>query len=179
MAGDDLGPGASSYIRHLRSKIGHDLLVIPAAGAFVFDDADRVLLTRHHEGMWTHPGGMLEPFESPADAALRETFEETGLHIRLTRLIAVTSGPDFYFTFANGDEVAIVGTYFEGRVVSGTLRADGTETLDARWVDRAEAFELVTTPRRRRILELAFDHDAPPSFEPVTWSPSRDGDAPA
>jgi 8-oxo-dGTP pyrophosphatase MutT (NUDIX family) len=176
MTGHELGPGASDYIKHIRTKLGHDLLIVAAAGVFVFDDRDRVLLTRHHEGMWTHPGGMIEPGESPADAALRETFEETGLYVRLTRLVAVTSGPDFFSRFSNGDEIVIVGTYFEGRVVSGSLRPDGTETLEARWVGRDEALAMVTAPRRKRVLELAFEHDAPPSFEPVTWSPPEGDD---
>lgn len=85
----------SDYISRVRAKIGHDLLVVPAAGVFVFDELDRVLLVRHHEGIWTQPGGMVDPFESPADAAVRETFEETGLFVELTRLVAVAGGPDF------------------------------------------------------------------------------------
>lgn len=162
----------SDYISRVRAKIGHDLLVVPAAGVFVFDELDRVLLVRHHEGIWTQPGGMVDPFESPADAAVRETFEETGLFVELTRLVAVAGGPDFAVRYSNGDEVVLVATYFEGRVLRGSLRPDGSETLDARFVERDEALSLVSAPRRRRVLEMAFDHGAGPSFGPVTWSPT-------
>jgi 8-oxo-dGTP pyrophosphatase MutT (NUDIX family) len=47
-----------------------------------------VLLVRHVEGNdWTTPGGMIEPLETPADAAVRETWEETGLHVELESLL--------------------------------------------------------------------------------------------
>jgi len=58
-----------------------------------FGDSERVLLVRHVEGNdWTTPGGMVEPYETPADAAVRETWEETGLYVRLTRIIGVFGG---------------------------------------------------------------------------------------
>ena len=70
----------SEYVRGLRERIGHDVLEVPTVGVAVFDDARRILLVRHAEGDdWTTPGGMVEPYESPADAAVRETWEELGL----------------------------------------------------------------------------------------------------
>lgn len=48
--------------------------------AIVRGGTDRVLLHRHKRlGIWLQPGGHLEPGEAPWDAALRETFEETGV----------------------------------------------------------------------------------------------------
>lgn len=40
---------------------------------------------------WTLPGGGLEPFETPEQAAVREMHEETGLNVALTGLLAVDS----------------------------------------------------------------------------------------
>ena len=80
----------SDYIRNLRALIGTTVLETPTVSVLVFDADDRVLLVRHAEGNdWTTPGGMIEPYETPADAAVRETWEETGLFVALTRIVGV------------------------------------------------------------------------------------------
>ena len=76
-----------------------------AVGAFVFDDADRVLLVQRGrppgEGLWTVPGGRVELGESLADAVVREVREETGLDVRCGALVEVVervtrAGDDLY-----------------------------------------------------------------------------------
>ncbi len=58
--------------------------------AIVIDRDERVLLVREaSDGLWTLPGGWCDINESPADAAMRETREETGLIVRAVRLLAV------------------------------------------------------------------------------------------
>ncbi len=42
-----------------------------------------------YKGQWILPGGALEPMENPAEAAERETLEETGLVIKAQNLLAV------------------------------------------------------------------------------------------
>lgn len=55
-----------------------------------FNDRDRVLLARHADaGMWVTPGGSIDPHESPADAAVCEMWEETGLLVDPTRALGV------------------------------------------------------------------------------------------
>jgi ADP-ribose pyrophosphatase YjhB (NUDIX family) len=50
------------------------------ADAFVINPAGGVLLVRRaDDGLWAMPGGWVEPGESAAGAAVRETEEETGL----------------------------------------------------------------------------------------------------
>jgi 8-oxo-dGTP pyrophosphatase MutT (NUDIX family) len=50
------------------------------ASAIVLDERGRVLLHLHKRlGRWLQPGGHLEPVETPHEAAVRETVEETGL----------------------------------------------------------------------------------------------------
>lgn len=65
--------------------------------AFVRDDDGRVLLVRqtyHRAGVrWAPPGGWLNRGESPRQAAVRETFEETGLRVTAGRLLEVDGGP--------------------------------------------------------------------------------------
>src|SRR5215468_6986970 len=106
----------SEYIRKLRERIGTTVLEVPTAGVLTFDDRGRVLLVRHVEGNdWTSPGGMIEPYETPSDAAVRETWEETGLLVELTRIVGVFGGPMCTAVYSNGDRVSFVSTVFLAR----------------------------------------------------------------
>lgn len=98
-------------------------------GGIVFDADGRLLLIRRgHEpsaGLWSLPGGRVEPGETDAEAVVRELHEETGLTVRPTGL---------------------AGTVTRGRyeihdytctVVTGRLHP-GDDADDARWVDTVE-----------------------------------------
>jgi ADP-ribose pyrophosphatase YjhB (NUDIX family) len=55
----------------------------------LFDAQRRVLLLRQRHGPgWTLPGGLLEKYEAPEQAAVRELLEETGIQIEASKLIA-------------------------------------------------------------------------------------------
>src|SRR5258708_25636471 len=73
---------------------------IPCGGAVIKDAAGRLLLIkRGHEpdaGLWTIPGGRIEPGETDQQAVAREILEETGLRVACGRLLgeAVLPGLD-------------------------------------------------------------------------------------
>ena len=80
----------SDYMRCLREKVGPDLLLAPSVTIITFDDQGRILLARHADtGVWVAPGGSVDPHESPADAAVREMWEETGLLVEPTKILGV------------------------------------------------------------------------------------------
>ncbi len=88
----------------------------------IFDN-ERILLTRRADfGVWCLPGGHIEPGESAAQAAVRETAEETGLSVRLQRLIGIYSIPE-----AKAWVNLII--LFAAQTVSGTLLAQEEEVL--------------------------------------------------
>lgn len=63
---------------------------ITSGHALILDDAGRILLTqRADNGLWTVPGGAADVGESPAEAAVREAWEECGLRVRPLRLAEV------------------------------------------------------------------------------------------
>src|SRR5262249_31720119 len=83
--GADWAAGQAGVVRE--SRLGAYALV---------RDGDRVLLSRFAGsgglgGVWSAPGGGVEFGESPAEAVVREVYEETGLHVRVTGLLDVTS----------------------------------------------------------------------------------------
>ena len=128
----------SDYIRGLREKIGHDLILLPGATAIIVDDATgRVLLQRRGDtGGWFVIGGGIDPGETAAEAAVREAFEETGLRVEATRLSGVITSP--VVEYPNGDRCVYVTTTFRCRVVGGEMRADGEESLELAWFDPNE-----------------------------------------
>jgi len=69
---------------------------IECAGAVVRDGAGRLLLVQRGRapsaGLWSLPGGRVEPGETAAEAAAREVTEETGLVVEVHELLATVTG---------------------------------------------------------------------------------------
>jgi ADP-ribose pyrophosphatase YjhB (NUDIX family) len=64
-----------------------------AVAALIFDEQGRVILFNHtyRKWQWGIPAGGLEHREQPADAIVREFFEETGMQIKIEKLLTVVS----------------------------------------------------------------------------------------
>lgn len=59
---------------------------VTVSAIVVSDAGDKVVLHLHKRlNMWLQPGGHIDAGETPADAALRESMEETGLSVRHER----------------------------------------------------------------------------------------------
>jgi 8-oxo-dGTP pyrophosphatase MutT (NUDIX family) len=96
----------------------------------------------------------MDPGETPAEAACRETREEAAIDVELLRIAGVFGGdPIFRMTYPNGDEAAWVTTLFEGRIVAGTPSPGDDETAEVRWVTPEEARALEITPATRHMLD--------------------------
>src|SRR5215475_5051588 len=80
--------------------------LVPAVVALVAREDGAVLLIRRTDnGSWALPGGAVEMNESVAEAAVRETFEETGIQVEVTGLLGVYSDPRHVIHFTSNDEV--------------------------------------------------------------------------
>jgi len=163
----------SPYIRELRSAVGSKRLIIPSVAGIIRDDTgERVLLVQDCDaGLWSTPGGALEPEDTPANAVIREVWEETGLTVAIERLLGVYGGPDFIVHYSNGDETQYISTMFECRVVSGELRPDQDEVQAAAFFTLAEARELPLSPWLTRALPRLYARDPAAWYEHPTWQP--------
>jgi 8-oxo-dGTP pyrophosphatase MutT (NUDIX family) len=166
----------SNYLRGLRTKVGADLLLCPAVTMVCRDEAGRVLLARHaDDDRWALPGGSLDPDETPANAAVRELWEEAGLRTTPERIIGVYGGPDFMVTYPNGDQIASVDTAFACHIDGGTLAADQEEIYELRYFSQAEADQLALLPWMKIVLADVFRDTEQSYFQPATWTPPADG----
>ena len=107
--------------------------MIRCVGGVVHDAAGRLLLIRRGRppgrGLWSLPGGRVEPGETDQEAVVRELLEETGLHVLPGKLVGTVHRPAPSGTFEIHDYAATV--------VSGSPRA-GDDATEAAWVDAAK-----------------------------------------
>ena len=164
---------SSPFVDAIRAKVGHDLIMLPSATVMLFDDQHRLLLVEDaNTGYWITVGGAVDPDEPPADAAVRECWEELGLLVEPTRLIGVFGGPHFRSNYANGDTVSYVVAMFEIRLLSGTPTPDNLEISHVRYVTRDEMRQLPMSDGTREMFEYAFAFDGhTPHFSKPTWHP--------
>jgi len=99
----------TNYMTELRSRVGHDPIIMVGATLLALNPAGQLLMLRRKDnGFWGVPGGAMELGESFEDTLRRETVEEIGLEIHELEFFGLYSGPKFHYVYPNGDEVYIV-----------------------------------------------------------------------
>jgi ADP-ribose pyrophosphatase YjhB (NUDIX family) len=114
---------------------------VRCVGGIVRDGEGRLLLVRRGRppgaGLWSVPGGRVEPGEDDAAAVARELKEETGLDVVVGALAGSVDRPGL-----NGAVYEIHD--YAATVAGGVLRA-GDDAAEVRWVTPAELRELPLT----------------------------------
>ena len=105
----------------------------------IFDKKQRVLLCHRRDmDLWNLPGGGMESGELPTETAVRETLEETGLHIEILKLVGIYGKPD-------KDDLVFT---FLGHVTGGQLiQTDEADELAYFAVDKLPRKYISTTSR--------------------------------
>jgi ADP-ribose pyrophosphatase YjhB (NUDIX family) len=104
-------------------RIGKLGQIALGCSAVIFDPTrTQVLLTRRTDnGRWCLPGGRTDSGESVTETCIREVLEETGLHVRIVRLLGIYSSPHRLVEYADGNRYQIVALNFEAEPIGGTL----------------------------------------------------------
>ena len=166
--------GMSPHVQRLRAAVGSELLVLPSVTGIIFDDRGRILLVRQSEsGLWSAPGGSVDPDEAPADAVVREVWEETGFYTAPIRILGVYGGPSCLVTYPNGDRTEYVMTVFECEVRGGALRAVSDETTDCAFVAAAELHRYRTSSWVKHVLPGLYDRSRSGHFDAPSWRPPQ------
>ncbi|MBF1713141.1 MAG: NUDIX hydrolase [Streptococcus intermedius] len=141
------------YISYIRSKVGHDKIILTFAGGILTDKDGRVLLQlRRDKKTWAIPGGAMELGESTLDTAKREFFEETGIKVQATRFLNVYS--NFEEVYPNGDKVQTVVMIYEFKALNDfdISNFHNEETLRLRFFSEEEIAELESVSDKHRLM---------------------------
>lgn len=124
-----------------------------SAAAIVLNDRNEILLIRGPKRGWEMPGGIVEEGESLKEAAIRETKEESGIDIEITKFCGV---------FQNVSR-SICNTLFLGRPIGGELTTT-PESLEVGYFPIEAALEMVTWTTFRQRIELCLSDEHHPFY---------------
>ncbi len=166
-------PASTEVVQEWMASVGEGVAgyVTPkaAVGAVVGNDAGEILLVqRADSGVWLYPTGWADVGYSPAEVAVKEVAEETGIHCVPERLIAVLDGLRLRFS-----RIPLYSLVFHCRMVGGELAAHPLECADVGWfAEDALPAPLAGASRwvppafaaiRGEPVEVVFDAPRPPS----------------
>jgi ADP-ribose pyrophosphatase YjhB (NUDIX family) len=125
--------------------------LVPSVNVVVVNDAGEILMIRRTDNdNWAVPGGAIDLGESVAQAAVRETLEESGIECEITGIIGIYSDPKHVILYTGNGEVrqefSIVLT---ARPLSGQP-TPSSESSEVRWVPVSEVRDY-TMDRSMRI----------------------------
>ena len=143
-------------------RVGAQGKIRLGCSAAIFDDQGRVLLTKRQDnGQWCLPSGGVESGESVAEGCEREVLEETGLSVRVKRLVGVYSHPDQLTVYSETDKFQIIALHFEAEIVSGELGLSN-ETSDYGYftMEEIEKLDMLGRHKERIIDTLTYQTEA-------------------
>lgn len=130
---------------------------VPAIGVsgIAFNQQNEVLLIRRDQpparGLWSVPGGKLEPGESLVEACQREFEEETGLKIRIVSLAALVERRVESFHYVIADFLV------ELVDVRNPIPIAGTDASEARWISLDRLGDYETVPGLAEIIVKTYE----------------------
>ncbi len=147
-----------NYIRRIRKYVGHQKIILNAAGGIIVKDNKILLQKRSDNNAWGLPGGMLEVNETYLEAAIREIKEETGLIVKPVNYLGIYHNHNMIYP--NKDESHVICAIYIFEIVSGELRLD-EESLDLKFFSKDELPVIFASDHRLAINDyfMGVKHD--------------------
>jgi len=143
-------------------RLGKQGKIRLGCSAAIFDEHGRILLTKRTDnGQWCLPSGGAEPGESVAEACIREVWEETGLSVKVRRLVGVYSHPDQLTVYSETDKFQIIALHFEAEIIGGEPGiSDETSAIGYFTMEEIDGLEMLGRHKERIIDTLANQADS-------------------
>lgn len=119
-----------------------------SAAAIVLNDKNEILLIKGPQRGWEMPGGVVEEGESIAQAAIRETKEESGVDIEIIRFCGIYQNV----------KKSICNTLFLARHIGGEP-VSTNESLESGFFPVEEALEMVTFMNFKERIQTCLKQD--------------------
>jgi ADP-ribose pyrophosphatase YjhB (NUDIX family) len=137
--------------------------LVPSVNVAVTDDKGRVLVIRRSDNdNWALPGGAMDCGETIAQAAVRETKEETGIDCEITGLVGIYTNPGHVILYTSDGEVRQeCSVVFTAHAVGGDP-TPSSESSEVRWVPAGELDRFTMQPSmRQRVAHFLEGRDRP------------------
>lgn len=125
--------------------------LVPSVNVVVVNNAGQLLMIRRTDNdNWALPGGAMDLGESLPDAAVRETEEETGVHVQITGLVGIYTDPRHIILYtSDGEARQEFSIVFTARPLAGEP-TPSAESREVHWV-APEQVDTLTMDRSMRI----------------------------
>ncbi len=137
--------------------------LVPSVNVGVVNDQRQILLIRRTDNQhWALPGGAMDVGETIAEAAVRETREETGVECEVVRVVGIYTNPRHVILYTSNWEVRQeCSVVFAARATGGEPRPS-SESSDVRWVPADEIDRYPMHPSMRQRVERLLENRREP-----------------
>jgi ADP-ribose pyrophosphatase YjhB (NUDIX family) len=155
--------GASGQVYFHDPSAPSATVIGPSVFVAVRGVGGRLLLVRRcGSDVWEFPGGRMDIGETAADAAVRQTAQDAGLHVLVTGIVGLFSDPGVVVLGPEHEVQQQFAVLFRARALGGVPHADLHRTSEAAWVAERDLPRLdIHPPVTAWIVEALANDSAP------------------
>jgi len=140
--------------------------IVPSVNVLIENEAGEILMTqRSDNGNWAIPGGAIDLGESLKQAAVRETFEETGITCEVENVLGIYSDPKHIVLYTSNGEARQEFSIVVTARATGGKPTTSDESTKVVWVNRTDLPDLQMDASMRRRIDRPLSGASIPHFD--------------